>query len=223
MLSRRFTFSERRWPQTEEFTAVARRWNSNAIDILFGMVWRGYDLLYAEVLDGADWTDVADDLERDLSEQLEPRIRRHMTGFEPFEVQHGRHEREQRQPAPAQPPQYDIAFYLRQQPRVMLPLEAKVLHSDKSTASYVQDVKQEFLTCRYAPFSSEAGMLAYLVKGVPATLFAKISEVIPCSLHQYEGSKGRLHKFSDHQRIVELGKNYPVAFRCHHLIFQLTK
>jgi hypothetical protein len=219
---RRFTFSERNFPETGEFTSLARQWNKGAIEILFGLVWRGYDLLWAEVLCQASWTDVADDIERDLTEQLEPRIRRNMTGFEPFEVQCCRRERETRCAAPAAPPEYDIAFYLRERPLVNFPLEAKVLRTDQALAAYVADVKNEFLTCRYAPFSAEGAMLGYLLKGAPAAVFAKIARDVPCQLHQHEEFPDRAHQFSDHQRKVEPGKTYPVAFRCHHLILRLT-
>lgn len=222
MNSRRFTLSERRWPSTVEFTAVARQWNQDAIDILFGFVWRGYDLLLAEVLSGIDWTLVGDDIERDVTEQLEPRIRAGMTGYEPFGVQHGRYERESRTPAPAQPPQYDIAFFLRAQPRVSLPLEAKVLHTDQELAAYVRDLREEFLKCRYAPFSAEGAMVAYLLKGAAESVFKKIAEVLPCQLHGHTAFPGRPHRFSEHVRTVGLGKTYPQRFRCHHLVLHLA-
>lgn len=222
MASRRFTISEQRFPETPEFTSVARRWNKRAIEILLDLVWRGYDLLWLEVLSGADWTHVADDIERDLTESLEPRIRVGLTGFEPFDVQHGRYERESRRPAPAQPPQYDIAFYLRERPRVSLPLEAKVLHTDQDLAAYITDLKEEFLKCRYAPFSSEGAMLAYLMKGATDLVFARIESDVPCRLHKHEGFPTRPHRFSDHRRVVDPGKPYPIEFRCHHLILRLT-
>lgn len=222
MVNRRFTFSERNFPKTGEFTSLARQWNKKAIEVLFDRVWRGYDLLWAEVLCGALWTDVADDIERDLTEQLEPRIQRSMTGFEPFGVQCCRRERETRRAAPAAPPEYDIAFYLHERPLVNFPLEAKLLRTDQALAAYVADVKQEFLTCRYAPFSAEGAMLGYLLKDAPAAVFAKIETDVPCQLQQHEGFPDRAHRFSDHQRTVEPGKTYPVAFRCHHLMLRLT-
>lgn len=223
MAKRRFTFSERNFPQTGEFTSLARQWNERAIEGLLNLVWRGYDLLWTEVLCQATWSGVADDIERDLTEQLEPRIRRHMTGFEPFGVQHGRRERETRQPAPAAPPEYDIAFYLLERPLVIFPLEAKLLPTDQTLAEYVTDVKQEFLTCRYAPFSAEGAMLGYLIRGAPSAVFAKIERDIPCQLQKHTAFLDREHRFSDHRRVVDPGKSYPAAFRCHHLILRLAK
>lgn len=221
LASRRYTFSERRWPDTPEFATVARRWNKDAIDVLFGLIWHGYDLLLVEVLRNADWYDVKDDVERDITELLEPLIRRAMTGFEPFEFQHGRHERETRCVPPAQPPQYDLAFYLREQPRVSLPLEAKVLHTDQALAEYVSDLRQEFLTCRYAPFSTVGAMLGYLMKGKPSSVFSKLERVVPCELRQHEGFPKREHRVSNHRRTVAPGKIYPVDFQCHHLILSM--
>lgn len=221
-MNRRFTVSEQRWPATPEFTALARQWNERAIDVLFGYVWSGYDLLLTEVLHGRDWTHVGDDVERDITEHLELMIRRNMTGYQPFDVQHGRHERETRAPAPAQPPQYDIAFFLRAFPRVSLPLEAKVLHTDQEVAAYVRDLQEEFLTCRYAPFSAEGAMVAYLMKGAAESVFKKVARVVPCRLHTHGGFPGRPHRYSDHKRTVEQGKSYPKRFRCHHLVLHLS-
>lgn len=221
MASRRFTASERAWPDTPEFTAIARRWNQRAIEILFDHVWRGYDLLRVEVLPLIDWTTVADDIERDITEHLELRMRRRMTGHEPFGVQHGRHERESRKPAPAQPPQYDIAFFLYAYPRVSLPLEAKVLHTDQEMAAYVGDLREEFLKCRYAPFSAEGAMVAYLLSGTADAVFESIARTVPCDLRAHNVFATRPHRYSDHTRTVERGKSYPRHFRCHHLVFAM--
>ena len=222
MATRRFTLSEQRWPATPEFTTVARRWDERAVEILFEHVWRGYDLLLVEVLRGVDWAKVGDDIERDITEHLELRVRRGMTGDEPFGVQHGRHERESRKLAPAQPPQYDIAFFLYAHPRVSLPLEAKVLHTDREMAAYVRDLREEFLKCRYAPFSAEGAMMAYLMKGTAYAVFENISRVVPCRLHVHESFSGRPHRYSDHVRAVDVGKSYPRRFRCHHLVLHLA-
>ncbi|MHC5833845.1 MAG: hypothetical protein ACYT04_000000102060, partial [Nostoc sp.] len=84
---------------------------------------------------------------------------------EPFDVQHEVYEFESRQSAKAQPPQYDIAFILRANDTIIWPLEAKVLISDGAVAEYIKEINGNFLTCRYAPFSSEGGMLGYLFFG----------------------------------------------------------
>ncbi len=209
---------ERRWPDTDNFGAVARTWQNDASSILLSYIWKGYDLLRDEVLSKIELNITDDELERSISQLLEPRIREAMTGDEPFYVQHEVYEYETRQPSPAQPPQYDIAFVFNENPRIMWPLEAKVLRSDGSVASYVNDIRNEFLSCRYAPFSSEGAMLGYLFSGVPENVFLQIEKKVPCKLHHHLDFSERDHRYSDHTRCVPIGKLYISHFRCQHLI-----
>src|SRR2546423_259780 len=127
-----------------DFVILANRWYPDLSDKLLTFVWEGYDLLLDDFPNGIDERD----LERSITQSLELRIRRVMSGDEPFEIQHGPYERETMQPPPAQPPQYDLAFILREDERLMWPLEAKVLKTDKAVGKYVKDLKNEFLTCR---------------------------------------------------------------------------
>jgi len=216
------TISELRWPGSGDFVALAEAWRPDASNILLRFVWAGHDRLCREVLCEIDSGRADEDMERDITQLLEPRIGQGMTGFEPFDVQHGSYERETRKPSPAQPPAYDIAFVLRQNPRVMWPLEAKVLRTDGAVAGYVTDIKNEFLKCRYAPFSSEGGMLAYLLSGNPATAFSNIAQKLRCRLTHHPDFPHRQHKFSDHTRPVPRGRPYPRRFRCHHLVFDIA-
>lgn len=144
-----------------------------------------------------------------------------MTGFEPFDVQHEVPEFETSYSNKAQPPSYDIAFILRADETMILPLEAKVFRTDKYISKYKNEINANFLTCRYAPFSSEAGMLAYLLKGDPKKAFGNIAKSIPCVLADHVDFLNRDHKTSDHKRIVPAGESYPINFRCHHLIFTI--
>jgi hypothetical protein len=75
-----------------------------------------------------------------------------------------------------QPPEYDLAYVLRADERIMWPLEAKVLETDGDVGEYIKDLKNEFLTCRYAPFSSEGAMLAYLLSGKPEIVFGNLAQ-----------------------------------------------
>ena len=184
--------------------------------MLLDFVWRGYDLLMTQLPAGIDPKDV----ERSITQSLELRIRRTMTGYEPFDIQHEPYERETMKPPPAQPPQYDLAFVLRADEKIMWPLEAKVLDTDGVVGEYVKDVRNEFLTYRYAPFSREGAMVAFLLAGVPAKVFSNIATKLPCTLKAHPKFLARLHKTSEHQRLPKLGKNYPSDFRCHHLILE---
>lgn len=217
----RQTISERRWPDTAEFNAVLRRLKAGSSTKLLELVWKGYDAFCAEVLSQVDWLQNDSDVERDITQLLEPKIREGMSGFEPFDVQHGPYEHESWVGPPGQPPQYDIAFKLRCNPRVMWPLEAKVLRTDRSVAEYVKEVRLNFLTCRYSPFSNEAAMLGYLLSGDPKSAFDNIAERGGWKLATHAHFSSREHRTSNHKRKVPEGKSYPADFRCHHLNFAL--
>ena len=58
------------------------------------------------------------DLERSITQLLEPRIHAAMTGDEPFYVQHDSFEHETMARSPAQPPAYDLAFVWRTEERL---------------------------------------------------------------------------------------------------------
>ena len=200
-------------PLDAAFIAGASSWLRVSEDVMLQRVWEGFDELVRTrpAFDGSD-------LERSISERLEACIQDSMSGDEPFTVQHGPHERETKQPAPAQPPQYDIAFVFRADPRVMWPLEAKVLETPGTLAAYVSDVNEQFLTCRYAPFSPSGAMLGYLLSGSAADAFTGLSTRLGCALEIPTRYPGRPARFSVHVRSVPAGEPYPKDFRCHHLI-----
>ena len=147
-----------------------------------------------------------------------------MTGDEPYVVQHGPYEEETRKPSPAQPPQYDIAFVMNADERVMWPLEAKVLKSDSvaSLAEYVAEVRTQYLSSRYAPFTGEGAMLGYLFSGNEDIAFQSIQTSLPCSMNHHSEFTHRHHKTSAHSRAVPFGKTYPADFRCHHLMMRMV-
>jgi hypothetical protein len=217
------TLFNSRWPTTTDFSAIANVWQKDATNNLLTFIWNAYDLLKNDVLDQTDDCKNEEELERCITQLLEARIQRVMTGDEPFYVQHGPYEYETRKDAPAQPPQYDIAFALNNNPRIMWPCEAKVLHTDGTVAEYVNDINDEFLTCRYAPFSSGGAMLGYLFSGSPNKVFANIEKKVPCKLFVPSHKSERAQRYSNHKRNVITGKPYPINFRCHHLILQIAK
>lgn len=182
---------------------------------MLGLIWRGYNLMQSDkpVVDGRD-------LERSITQLLEPRIARVMSGDEPFDVMHGAFERETMQPPPAQPPQYDIAFILRVDERIMWPMEAKVLETSGTVSEYIKDIHEQFLTCRYAPFSAEGTMLGYLLSGTTDDAFQNIAKKIPCELEDHPAFSSRPQKLSKHTRSVPSDKAYPSKFCCHHLILE---
>lgn len=182
---------------------------------MLGLIWRGYDQMQRDkpVVDGRD-------LERSITQLLVPRIRRAMSGDEPFEVEHGPFERETMQPPPAQPPQYDIAFVLNTDERIMWPMEAKVLETSGTVAEYINDIHEQFLTCRYAPFGGEGAMLGYLLSGTTSDAFQNIATKTSYNLKSHPTFLSRPQRLSSHTRTVPAGKTYPSKFRCHHLMLE---
>ncbi len=168
-----------------------------------------------------DWRLAKDDLEREITQLLEPRIRRRMPSETFCYIQHAPRERETRKPAPAQPPEYDLAFVLYSNERIMWPLEAKILESDQKIHEYVKDVKNEFLTRRYAPFSDEGAMLGYMLSGDPLKAFSKIAHVLRVKLNKHPDFTNRNHRISSHRRKPTKRKPHPESFLCHHLMMPL--
>jgi hypothetical protein len=219
---KRQTIAEARWPNTDDFVELAKNWRKDAISYLLNLVWEGYNVYHKEVLSQVDLSQTDDQIERTITQDLAIDIHDAMSGFEPFVVQPERFEMEGRQPSPARPKQYDIAFVWRDDRRATLPLEAKILRSDGSVAEYVKEITENYLKCLYAPFSSEAGMLGYLLRGNPQQAFNNIEKSIPCRLSNHPDFANREHKISDHQREVPIDKKYPSNFRCHHMILEVA-
>jgi hypothetical protein len=219
---RRPTLSETAWPSTGSFATLANEWAPDATARLLGWVWEGYERLIQDLGEVVNSAADAADLERDLSQLLEPRVRAVMPDLVPFYVQHGAYERETRQPPPAQPPCYDLAFVAYANPRMMWPLEAKILKHDGDVTRYVADVNEQFMTCRYAPFSSEGAMLGYLLSGDPSAAFEAIQTALDVTLEAYGQPTTRPHRFSRHRRIVPPGRDYRANFVCHHLMMRFS-
>ena len=215
------TLSELAWPKTTEFTEVVERWRPDAAAVLMGYVWAAYDALRDGVLARVDTTQATDDVERDVTELLHWHLEAATDSFAPVRVRHAVCERESRRPAPAQPPTYDMAFALIANPRVMWPLEAKVLRTPGQVADYVNTFRDRFMTCLYAPYSAQGSMLAYLFSGSEEDAFAAIAAAIPCKMRPAPHASGRPHRLSSHRRTVPHGKAYPEAFVCHHLVMRM--
>lgn len=202
-----------------DFVALAGRWCASHSVILLNFVWQGYDLLLAEFPAGIN----ENNLERSITQSLVSRIRRMMSGDEPFDIEHGFYEQETMQSPPAQPPEYDLAFVLRYPyERIMWPLEAKVLKTDGAVGEYVKGMNDKFLSCYYAPFSREGAMLGYLLSGTTESVFRNLEAKVPCALAAHPDFPNRPCKMSDHTRHVEAGKPYPSQFRCYHLILEFS-
>lgn len=201
-----------------DFVRLAVSWVSDPEAQFVRYVWAGYDSFKANPPEVN-----RRDLERSISQLLEPRIRQAMTGYEPYYIQHGSFERETMLAPPAQPPEYDLAFVLRAEERIMWPLEAKVLETSGQTANYIKDINNEYLTCRYAPFTASGAMLGFLLSGDTNDVFSKLSNKLGCSLNLLNEFPNKANRHSDHVRVVPLGKSYPSSFRCYHLLLDFPE
>lgn len=200
----------------------SEHWSLKRSYQFFELTWKGIDLFLND-FPKIDFTEAEAQIERGITQLLAPRIEKCRTGDEPFYVQHESWEMETLNPL-GMPPSYDIAFVMNDE-RLKFPIEAKVLPTDGQVSEYIKDVKEAFLTCYYAPFSCEGGMLGYLLSGTAEKAFQNIAKSLKTTLKQHPKFPNRPHKYSDHERKVPTEKKafYPSNFRCHHLIFELSK
>ena len=206
------------YPVPQDFVALACRWRPDAIDSLFDYVWRGF---YKLIQEGFRLDMASENLERGISQQLCLCIDEVMAGTSFFTLIHQPYEDELHSPPPASPKAPDLAFFLRGDPkarRASLPLEAKILGDDADTNDYVKDLKANFLGYRYAPFSSQGGMLGYLLSGKAVAALSSIEASLGCELEPHPAFANRGHALSRHLRPPPPCSAYPRYFRCHHLI-----
>ena len=69
-MRRRFTLSEKIWPDTVEFVSFLEQVAGESSVALLRLVWRGFDSLSNDLQD-LDLSEPLDDLERDLTQTLE--------------------------------------------------------------------------------------------------------------------------------------------------------
>lgn len=216
-MSRRPTIAELRWPETPEFVEAAKLLAENVVETMTNALWNGYDKLRHDVLIPLGQYEPGDEMERQVTLLLHSCVSDSLSGFEPFICRHAYREFETRLPAPAQAPEYDLAFVLRTNPRICWPVEAKVVATDRTIAAYVADIRDQYLTCRYAPFSSGGAMLAYMITGTTATFFDNIAGALACPMDTPSWAGSRAHRFSVHKRNGPKAGRKPHIFECHHL------
>ncbi len=204
-------------PKVNDPNHWSKRYSSNFLQL----VWQGIDL-FRNDFSTVELSRVNLQIERSFCKNLELRIRRVMSGEEPYDVQHESWEDENANSQ--RPSQYEITFIMRENERLSFPIEVKVLKTVGQVSEYVKDVNEAFIPCIYAPFSYEGAMLGYLLLGTSQKAFQKIAESLETNLKHHPEFPNRPHKFSEHDRKIPQGKEefYPAKFRCHHLIFELT-
>jgi hypothetical protein len=212
-----FVWASRPPPPDAAFVDLAVRWMGDAVPYFIDHIWAGFERL--KILSSTSTFDCRD-LERSITQLLAAAINDVVPGEAPYYIQHGPYERETMLAPPAQPPAYDLAFVLRADERVMWPAEAKVLSSAGALADYLADVREQYLTCRYAPFSASGAMLAYLLDGSAEAVLENIAERLGVTFVETGSTTKpvRPHRSTVHDRAVPAGKPYPTPFRCHHIV-----
>jgi hypothetical protein len=221
MARRRLSPREAAYPLPPDFVDSIVAWREDAIALLMGYVWLGTEALVAELQ--IDLSQDYENFERDLNEMVAERIRDQMSERPPFYLEHHPFENENRSSPPAVPKAPDLAFILRANPRASLPIEAKVLDSDGAVAEYVKEITDNFLECRYAPFSSHGGMLGYLRSGTVANALVSIQGALKCTLVAVPALARWQHHTSAHRRVSRKCDGHPLDFVCHHLIVLLRQ
>lgn len=210
---------------------LIRLWNTELTNQLLDLAWKGYDRLHDSFFSHISWDVNYRDLERSITEAyvnaIETVLEEVTDGYFPCKVMHSPFERASQFSPKAQPPAYDLAFVWNSDPRIMWPIEAKVLKSDKNTednlGDYVKTLNERYLTCKYAPFSNGGAMISYLKSGDAQVLFTSILTSSGFLLLDYPDFSSRHHKYSDHVRTPPNNKDYPRHFRCHHLVLVLSE
>lgn len=207
------------FPLPGDFVSSIASWRQDAISVLMQYVWTGTKNLTDKLR--IDLTQDMEHLERGLNQVLAQCIRDAMTDQPPFFLEHHPFEDEGRDPGGGQPKAPDLAFILRANLRASLPIEAKVLDTDGAVADYVQEISENFLQCRYAPFSSHGAMLGYLRKGTVDNALQSIEASIGCTLVLLEALDQWKHHTSTHNRVSAKCNGCPRRFVCHHMILLL--
>ena len=152
----RRTYLERRFPTPPLFQEMAEEWCADQSASLLRLVWDAYDRLKKDHLNNYHCP-VKTSAKRKPStsffhlQLIDARIN------SPFSVVHEVPEQTARKGGKAQSPHPDIGFCFYDNPRAIWPLECKVLGDDGDVAAYSTEVSVNFLTGRYATFSSEGG------------------------------------------------------------------
>jgi hypothetical protein len=221
--------SRRTIPQALRASTPAEKrlneWPPATVPRLLELLWTAYDRVKVGKLAHIDLATDDLQLERSVNKLLSSELQRVVHeegGYASYTIGHEYTEEETLDPRSQRPPQYDLAFVWNEDPVLMWPCEAKVIKTSGAVGPYLQDVREAFLACVYAPFSSSGSMLGLLASGTPEETLGAISAKLPATLTDYVPHRSRPHRVSNHKRAVPAGKPYPQEFTLHHLIFVLT-
>lgn len=213
---------DRAFPSNPEFLQLAQQLSATAEERMLALVWSGYDRLRREF---GPVMATPDDrqIERSIASALESFMQMEHDNRAGYHIKHEAPEMATALSNEAHPPAYDIAFVMNANLRIMWPLEAKVLRHDGQVGAYVDDLRSNLLTGRYAPFSRSGGMLGFLLIGQPEKAVANIASRLATPLEPCPPfHPDHAHYRSCHQRVPMYDFALGGAFTCHHLILQMV-
>jgi hypothetical protein len=191
---------------------IASEWSGDFSNRLIQHVFDGYKLLMErDLLESSAQ-------EREITQLLCIRIQQRVTGYEPYVLVHEPYEKETQLTPSAQPPTPDFAFVSTYKPKFVWAFEAKPLSNEADLKAYLDDLRNEFLTGRYSPFSKEGAMVGYLRSGNPEKVLLNIASKLGCIIRPGIVIPPAAHGKSEHVKSVPKGKSWPHTFCCHHLI-----
>lgn len=200
-------------------------WPPETVPRMLDLLWTAYDRVKVGKLAHIDLATDDLQLERSVNKLLSSELQRVLHengGYASYTIGHEYTEEETLDPRSSRPPQYDLAFVWNDDATLMWPCEAKVLKTPGAVAPYLHDVREAFLACVYAPFSSSGAMLGLLASGSPEQALQTVASKLPTTLDKCPFHFDRPHRMSVHARAVPPGKSYPQKFTLHHLILDLS-
>lgn len=197
------TLSELQWPMDDESRQQANDWATSISIQALDWTWRSFDVLRENLLSRVDMNAQFDQLERDLTRNHFAEIQAiwaKETGGESSIEPHAEYpEMETRAPAPAKPPAYDIAFVWKQNRRVALPIEAKVVPTPTTLAAYLGDTAK-FENGIAAPLVGHGAQIAYLLTGSSDNFFSNLSAKLASLFERVTEFADRAHRTTQHSR-----------------------
>lgn len=213
----RRTYQQRRWPDTKLFQSVAKRWCANQSFKLMDLVWLAIDDLCEADLEKVPVDDSDEAKEESLNLLLSMRIDKLKSGDEPFTVVHQPPEQYKRKTKNARSPVPDIGFVWHENPNCIWPIEGKMLKNPNDLKEYGKEINDNFLSGRYATFSTEGAILGYLLSGDADITLKNVAKQIGKRLSRHPKFKDRNHRISKHAR-SGVDNRKKESFFCHHLV-----
>jgi len=204
-------------PTPPDFATFATTWQNDGITRLLRYVWEGYDELCRQKPEALNPLDEVS-VNLHLAIQIEQKKPKNC----PFAFVHTPPELATRLTSSRPAPAPDFGFLPLNNPRVMFPLEAKVLKTEWDLSKYLKALRTSFLQCRYAPYSTDGAMIGYLLSGDDEVTFRKLKSKLRTNLGVHPDFLLRPHRVSHHLRKHKRCKNSPATFCCHHLLMAFS-